>query len=306
MKDVVRGTFVFVLFVAAFLPFAAKAQEARSCELCVAAATFNINEANRLLNEGADPNMRTYYDATPLHYAARAGAGNITQLLLGHGADVEAKDSRGLTPFFVSVLAQREGIAIILKLHGADINVQAKNDWTPLTFAARYGLTTVLSVMLEAPSLRLDRRGPFAATVLDMAAIRGDPGIMRMILQRYNRAFLTNNFGTTALMFAAYYGRLEVAEVLIEEAGGIVNQRDFNGRTALMIAVSAGHYEITEVLFKAGASLLIKDNAGNDFAAYQTPAFAPDVIQPVLSPELQPVHFCLGDYKQFPGEHACR
>ncbi|MGI9298042.1 MAG: ankyrin repeat domain-containing protein [Gammaproteobacteria bacterium] len=305
MENIVRGIFVSVLFAAAFLPFAANAQEARPCELCVAAATHNRDEVLRLLSAGEDPNKRTHYDATALHYAARANATGIIRDLLDAGADLEAEDNRGLTPFFVSVLARHPSVVELLAARGADINVQADNDWTPLTFAARYGLTGVLNLMLNSPSLNADRRGPFAATVLDMAAIRGDPEIMRMILQRYNRVFLTNNFGTTPLMFAAYYGRVDVAEVLIEETGGPLNQRDINGRTALMIAVSAGHPEIVEVLLKAGASLLIKDNAGNDFAAYQTPEFAPNVIQPVLSPELQPVHFCLGDYKQLPGEHAC-
>lgn len=63
--------------------------------------------------------------------------------------------------------------------------------------------------------------------------------------------------GKTALLFAAYLGRLELVQWLLSEEGGSsIEERDNNGMTAFLWAAREGHAELIDWLSdKGGASL---------------------------------------------------
>ena len=60
---------------------------------------------------------------------------------------------------------------------------------------------------------------------------------------------IKNNYGITALIYAAEHGNLEIVKYLVEK-GANVNIKDNHGRTALDLAETE---EIKKVLRKAGA-----------------------------------------------------
>ena len=68
----------------------------RLTPLHLAALRGSVEEVERLLNSGADPNVRDVFGRTPLHYAAARNHKTAAELLLKHGADPNAKD--GETP----------------------------------------------------------------------------------------------------------------------------------------------------------------------------------------------------------------
>ena len=63
-------------------------------QLHVAAQDGDLGEAQRLLNEGHQPNIFDELGKTPLHYAAERGYLDVMRLLLASGADVNAHDER--------------------------------------------------------------------------------------------------------------------------------------------------------------------------------------------------------------------
>ena len=60
-------------------------------------------EILRLLELGADINVRNYKGKTGLHYAAKAGFLNVINLLIEKGADLDATDNNGETPLFDAI-----------------------------------------------------------------------------------------------------------------------------------------------------------------------------------------------------------
>jgi ankyrin repeat protein len=84
-------------------------------ELLNAVEQFDKERVRRLLESGADPNIRGFAGVTPLHLAVdievedairRYDSGGVetppdgalVRLLVAHGTDVEAKDDKGETP----------------------------------------------------------------------------------------------------------------------------------------------------------------------------------------------------------------
>ena len=70
----------------------------------------------RLLEHGADPNIRAKNRPTPLHGASSRGLVEAARLLLRHGAKVDEKDRQGMTPY---QLAKSDEMKKLLLEYGA-------------------------------------------------------------------------------------------------------------------------------------------------------------------------------------------
>ena len=98
----------------------------------------DIAEIRRLLEAGADVNVRTEYGVTPLFMSSGEGHTEIVKLLLGAKADVNTADTDGVTPLF---MASRNGYTRIVKLlllAGTDVNSRVSlrgTEYTPLKLA---------------------------------------------------------------------------------------------------------------------------------------------------------------------------
>ena len=72
----------------------------------------------RLLEHGADPNIRHCSLSTPLRRASSTGELEIVRLLLSHGASVDDKDGEGMTAFqLAATYGRHESVKLLLE-HG--------------------------------------------------------------------------------------------------------------------------------------------------------------------------------------------
>ncbi len=101
------------------------------------------DEILRLLELGADVDVRNYKGKTGLHYAAKAGFLTVINLLIEKGATIDALDNNGETALFEAIRStikdgekQRAAIEALLA-KGADPNVKNGKGQTPLQIAKR-------------------------------------------------------------------------------------------------------------------------------------------------------------------------
>ena len=88
-------------------------------KLHVAAHGGSLEEVQRLLKKGSNPNAQEAWDETPLHMASRAGHLRITQLLVTHGAHVNMRNADDETPLVVAARAGRNDVCSYLLEMGA-------------------------------------------------------------------------------------------------------------------------------------------------------------------------------------------
>lgn len=86
----------------------------------------------RLLEAGADPNLKTPQHPPPLHLAIQHNKWPEAELLLKHKADPNLKDSNGSTPLHYAVRLLRKELAELLIANGADVNARNQDGLTPL------------------------------------------------------------------------------------------------------------------------------------------------------------------------------
>lgn len=183
--------------------------------------------AKRLLDRGADPNIKIFDMAPPVFIAANAGSTNLLEMLLSFGADIHAP-CQGGTALHVASSRGSEAATEWLLQHGADANAALESGMTALHLAAE-----------------------------------GDhANVARLLVQNGAKVNTSSRSGITPLMRAAQYNGVSFAEVLLEH-GALVNLLDQWGRTAAACAAGAGNVEMLDLLADHGADLLVLNNTGH-------------------------------------------
>lgn len=172
--------------------------------------------AHLLVDAGAPVDDHAGDDgSTPLHWAAKAGDAELTRFLLESGANVDAPDASGRTALQWVLLRAgsawedpREVIRLLLSA-GASHALESAVAW---------GAAEHLRAWLSrgtAPGTRLADGG----SLLGLAAERGDPVVVRLLL----------------------------------ETGANPNGEPFDASSPLLRAVAAGRKEVIELLLEGGA-----------------------------------------------------
>jgi hypothetical protein len=105
-----------------------------------------------LIAAGADLNLSSAYDRTPLHYAAEAGETAIAAALIRRGARLDAQNNHGNTPLAVAAIYGHDGVAALLLRAGARIDIVNHGGETALDWARRNGdgrIAALISTRLE-------------------------------------------------------------------------------------------------------------------------------------------------------------
>jgi ankyrin repeat protein len=179
-----------------------------------AARSRDADAVRTLLKNGEDVNAAQGDGMTALHWAARNGDAELTQMLLYAGANVKATTRLG--------------------------------GYTPLLMAADQGHAAVIAALLSGGA---DAKAPNAlgTTPLMLAAASGNPQAVTILVE--NGAEIDakeNTFGQTPLMFAAASNRVEALKALIKAGADLKatskvnNVGSLSGREQEFLAAASG------------------------------------------------------------------
>ena len=123
-------------------------------QLIQACIEDNLEEVNRLIEDGANPNAVDNEGWTVLMVMAKLGHAEVAKVLLAAGADVNAVGDHGQTALMVMGLTWDEyaaaKIAEILLSAGANVNAADNEGETALMWAANLGHAKIAKMLLSA------------------------------------------------------------------------------------------------------------------------------------------------------------
>ena len=225
------------------------------------------------------------WDGTPLIIAIQHGHLKTVKLLAtSPGIDVNRRDEQpGMSPFGYAVEAYHKEMVqflmrvpkikignyselelAIFKGNTAEVkrilteqkpNINKKTednadspDGTPLIYAAGFGHTDIVKLLLEQPNININIVDHYGISALTAAAMHGHVDIMTILLQRpeiiINRQ---NNEGKNPLPYAAKNGHSEAVRLLVNIPGLVEEKIEENGE-ALYLAAENGHSEVVRLL----------------------------------------------------------
>ncbi|CAM1296560.1 add-1 (predicted) [Pycnogonum litorale] len=151
-----------------------------STPLCEAVSLNHRVVTEVLIQSGASINKSDGFGSTPLHKAAYHGRHAVTEVLLAAGAEVNLKDHGLNSPLHICVQnALVHGSADTVRAlcrAGARVNNRNKFGKIPLHFAALWGLTEIIEILIKAHSeidhTDLNWRTPLYSCVSAMYSVK--------------------------------------------------------------------------------------------------------------------------------------
>lgn len=223
--------------------------------LLAAAWDDDVEEARRLVRQGADVNAKDETQQSAYLVATSEGHLDLLELTLASGAEVDDKDSWDGTGLIRA--AERGHHLVVGRLlragidrdHVNRIGYQAVHEAVWFGSDERDELTTLQ--VLVAGGVQLGRPSVSERlTPLEMARERGYARLARVLVAAASHR--PSDDPDAALLAAAREGDADALALALRD-GARLEAPDEEGRTALQLASAAGHEEAARVLVAMGA-----------------------------------------------------
>lgn len=202
----------------------------------------DIELADRLLQAGSRASAANLLGITPLHLACENGSAAMVKRLLDGGANPNARaEKSGVTPLMYCAKAGSAAAVNLLINRGAEVNaVESRRGQNALMWAISNHHADVVRALIEHRSdFRAKSKG-------NLPAQYGNP---------------ERKSGFSPLLFAARYGDVAIARVLLD-AGADVNEATPEDGSALVVAATGGHEKLALLLLERGADPKATDAYG--------------------------------------------
>jgi ankyrin repeat protein len=249
----------------------------------------DLELAQLLIDNGAQPNRAIAPDQAPailamncdhlhivkllgergadvtLHLAACLGDVEKTQALLQSAGNLNARDERDRTALYIAACGGHQALAELLIKHGADVHARGEDELTPLHEAARRGHLAVAELLIDSGA-NVNAWARAHWTPLHEAAWQGHKDVVELLIARgapvnarISRAVEEMDgpdystfywsFGATPLHLAVKHP--EVVKVLIAHGADVTVKNDRDETPA----VWASDKQVVDLLIDAGADI---------------------------------------------------
>lgn len=215
--------------------------EAGRTALMDAALSGNLNIANLLLKNGADPKLRSKKGRSVLHSAVFSANLEMVSLMLKSGAALMR----------ATMAADVKRVQALLAA-GADASRRDRQGESPLSYAVAHDLNEVTKVLRSAGVERLPGDKAISPQSIVHAGGQGALGTILDLLDSGTPIDLTDEDGDTALTAAAAHPG--VVKVLVKR-GADLSHRNGEGKTAYMIAAASSRVRMVDTLKESGSPI---------------------------------------------------
>jgi ankyrin repeat protein len=214
--------------------------------LAVASLEGHVDVVRMLIENGANKEI-TCVGETPLRLAATKGQVAVVEYLLEQECDVDSVGPLGGTALHAAAFFNRPEVVQVLLRYGATIDVLDNSGLSSFVVASQEGHIAVIRILIErGANKELFCNG---ARPLIHAVKRGTttPAVVEYLLEQGCDVDSVDNLGYTALHWAAFFNRLEIAQLLFRY-GAKLDARNNDGETPADLATAHGHHDFATAL----------------------------------------------------------
>lgn len=180
----------------------------------------------------------------------------LVVLVAGIVADAAANR---YTDFFRAIAIDNDQAMRVLLDGGIDPNlIEAVRNEHGLILALRADADRVFALLLKSPEIEVNVHAPNGDTPLMLAAYKGKRQIVEALLEKKAQV---NQPGWTALHYAASAGHADILRLLLDRYA-YIDAASPNRTTPLMMAARGGHADCVKLLLDEGADASLRNEAG--------------------------------------------
>ncbi|XP_015914379.3 delta-latroinsectotoxin-Lt1a [Parasteatoda tepidariorum] len=232
-----------------------------------------LDEVNKLLELGADPNAVFEFGRGFLHAAAKNGNEKVAMefLLSKNVTDLNVKDKKGYTPLHFAAESGYSGFIKFLLDHGADGNKKIDSGLlTPLHIAAKNGFVKAVQTLIDSNSTNLNESDESGFTALHHATLGGSEIVRTLIDSKRINVNAKSLTGLTPLHLSVVNGDLNVANSLLHSKEVNINENDYKKMTALHFASMVGDVDMIKFLTSMDGIDINASAAKNNWTSLHT------------------------------------
>jgi len=188
-------------------------------------------------NSGSSNNGNSFASSGNLIDLVLRGDLEEAKRLIENGADVKAEDQHGNSVLHIAAQNGRAGIVEDLILGGADVNKGNNHKNTALHLAAQNGWSEIARILLSAKKINVDFKDLHANTALHLAAQNGQLGVAEHLIEAGANLNTPNAHGLIPLHLAAQNDHMAMTKILVD-GGSDLNFPDLIGNTPLHTLLS--------------------------------------------------------------------
>ncbi|CAB1319564.1 unnamed protein product [Coregonus sp. 'balchen'] len=208
----------------------------------------SANVISDFIYQGANLHSQTDRTGeTALHLAARYARSDAAKRLLEASADANIQDNMGKTPLHAAVAADAQGVfQILIRNRATDLDARMHDGTTPLILAARLAVEGMVEELINCHA-DVNAIDDFGKSALHWAAAVNNVEAATVLLKNGANKDMQNNKEETPLFLAAREGSYETAKVLLEH---FANREitDHMDRLPRDIAQERMHHDIVRLM----------------------------------------------------------
>ena len=174
--------------------------------------------------------------------------------LLAVAVFVAVASASGDSPLTKAVKANDVQAVRVLVKSGTDVNVRSGDGSTPLLWAANNGSVEIARLLI-ANKAAVDAANDFGITALLQASGVGDSAMVDLLLRSGANPNKAHPEGETPLLAASRSGSVPTVRLLLTRGVDVNAAEKFQNTTAVMWAAAEGHVDVVDVLIEAGADI---------------------------------------------------
>lgn len=219
-----------------------------------------IDQVEKLLQGGEDPNQRNANGSYGMHFACIGNLLSIAKLLRKHGATTNVFNKAGLTPLHCSCdVSSSIKLCNWLVAEGADVNARSQTGKTPLHCCCLQGFNDIAQWLLHKGA-RISEETEDGTQAIHFACHSGNLSLVQLLVEHGAQLGCVNNSGETPFMWACASGHLDIVLFMQQKClelvskggdadeveGGCIDPlaRGVHGHNALHYATQGGHIDV--------------------------------------------------------------
>jgi len=274
---------LLLLIVGTWPPVArAQAQAGANAELLKAASTGDLDEMQKALAAGADPNTRDADKNTALILACIGGHEKLARLLLDNHADVNARGDYYATALHRALENRRAGVVRLLIERGADVKAIDGHRAMLVPAAVDTHVVALVQMLLDKGA-DVEGRNAQAEPALYLAVGNGDIPMVKLLLSRHANPNHGDMWVGSPLSSAIGGNNLELVKLLLDYGANPDFGTSENGTTNIMVAVQSGNAAIVAAMLTRSSNVDQPDRFGNTALMAAAREGNPDAVRLLLA-----------------------